>query len=201
MFALKAALVPVGFWLPPAYGSASAPVAALFAIMTKVGVYAILRVHGLVFGPDAGPAASLVLPWLLPVGLATVAVATLGVLASRELQRLLAHLVVLSAGTLVAALGLGSEAAVSAALYYALNSTLVGGGLFLLAGLIARERGDAGGRLDEARNLVAARAARGPVLRSAPWALPGCRRWRASRPRSTSCRAPSPIRRRPGSSG
>jgi multicomponent K+:H+ antiporter subunit D len=153
VFALKAALVPVGFWLPPAYGSATAPVAALFAIMTKVGVYAILRVHGLLFGPDAGPAASLVLPWLLPVGLATVAVATLGVLASRELQRLLAYLVVLSAGTLVAALGLGSQAAVSAALYYALNSTLVGGGMFLLAGLIARERGDAGGRLDEARNL------------------------------------------------
>lgn len=154
VFALKAALAPLGFWLPPAYSSASAPVAALFAIMTKVGVYAILRVHGLVFGPEAGSVASLVIPLLLPAGLATIAVATLGVLASRDLQRLLAHLVVLSAGTLICALGLGSEAAVSAVLYYALNSTLVGGGLFLLAGLIARERGAVGGRLDEARNLV-----------------------------------------------
>jgi multicomponent K+:H+ antiporter subunit D len=154
VFALKAALIPLGFWLPPAYGSAAPPVAAVFAIMTKVGVYAILRVHGLVFGPDAGAAASLVMPWLVPVGLATVAVATLGVLASRDLQRLLAHLVVISAGTLIIALGLDSEPAVSAALFYALNSTLVGGGLFLVAGLIARERGEAGGALDQARTVL-----------------------------------------------
>ena len=143
VFSLKAALVPVGFWLPPAYASASAPAAALFAIMTKVGVYAILRMQGLVFGPEAGPVASLLTPWLLPLGLITVVVATLGVLASRELRRLLAHLVVLSAGTLILTLGLGSPDATSSALYYVLNSTLVGGGLFLLADLIAKERGDA----------------------------------------------------------
>jgi len=143
VFSLKAALVPVGFWLPPAYASASAPAAALFAIMTKVGVYAILRMQGLVFGPEAGPVASLLTPWLLPLGLITVVVATLGVLASRELRRLLAYLVVLSAGTLILTLGLGSPNATSSALYYALNSTLVGGGLFLLADLIAKERGDA----------------------------------------------------------
>jgi multicomponent K+:H+ antiporter subunit D len=148
VFALKAALVPLGFWLPPAYAAASAPVAAFFAIMTKVGVYAILRVHGLVFGPEAGSAASLVGPWLLPLGLTTVVVATLGVLASRELRRLLAHLVVLSAGTLIVTLGLGSEAAISAGLYYALNSTLVAGGLFLLADLIAHQRGAAAAALD-----------------------------------------------------
>jgi len=149
VFALKAALVPIGFWLPPAYASATAPVAALFAIMTKVGVYAILRVHGLVYGPDAGPAGSLVTPWLLPIGLVTIAVATLGVLASRDLQRLLAHLVVLSAGTLIATLGLGSQSGISAALYYAVNSTLVGGGLFLLSGVIASARGELAGRLDQ----------------------------------------------------
>jgi len=154
VFALKAALMPLGFWLPPAYAAASAPAAALFAIMTKVGVYAILRVHGLVFGPDAGAAASLLSPWLLPIGLLTVVVATLGVLASRELRRLLAHLVVLSAGTLILTLGLESEAATSAALYYALNSTLVGGGLFLLADLIARERGAAQTRLDRQQTVA-----------------------------------------------
>lgn len=154
VFALKAALVPLGFWLSPAYSVACAPVAALFAIMTKVGVYAILRVHGLVFGPHAGHAASLADPWLVPIGLATIAIATLGILASRELRRLLAYLVVLSAGTLTAALGLASEAAVSAALYYTLNSTLVGGGLFLLADLIARQRGEAGTDLDRKRSVA-----------------------------------------------
>jgi multicomponent K+:H+ antiporter subunit D len=154
VFALKAALVPLGFWLSPAYSAACAPVAALFAIMTKVGVYAILRFHGLVFGPDAGHAASLADPWLVPIGLATVVIATLGVLASRELKRLLAYLVVLSAGTLTAALGLASESAVSAALYYTLNSTLVAGGLFLLADLIARQRGEAGAELGQERSVV-----------------------------------------------
>ncbi len=154
VFALKAALVPLGFWLSPAYSAACAPVAALFAIMTKVGVYAILRVHGLVFGPDAGHAASLADPWLVPIGLTTVLVATLGVLASRELGRLLAYLVVLSAGTLTAALGLASEPAVSAALFYTLNSTLVVGGLFLLADLIACQRGKPGAHLDRERSVV-----------------------------------------------
>ncbi|MCG6862465.1 MAG: monovalent cation/H+ antiporter subunit D [Chromatiaceae bacterium] len=154
VFALKAALVPLGFWLSPAYSAACAPVAALFAIMTKVGVYAILRIHGLVFGPGAGHAASLADPWLIPIGLATVAVATLGVLASRDLKRLLAFLVVLSAGTLTAALGLASQAAVSAALYYILNSTLVGGGLFLLADLVARQRGNAGAALDREQSVI-----------------------------------------------
>ena len=147
VFALKAALPPLGFWLPPAYAAASAPAAALFAIMTKVGAYAILRVHGLVFGPQAGELASLVDPWLLPLGLATIGFATLGVLASRELRRLTAHLVVVSAGGLILAFGIGNQGAISAALFYTLNSTLVAGGLFLLAGLVASERGAAGGLL------------------------------------------------------
>ena len=154
VLALKAALVPLGFWLSPAYSAACAPAAALFTILTKVGVYGVLRVHGLIFGPEAGHAASLVDPWLIPIGLATVATATLGVLASRELRRLLAYLVVLSAGTLIATLGLASESATSAVLFYTLNSTLVGGGLFLLADLIARQRGDAGADLGRPRSVV-----------------------------------------------
>jgi multicomponent K+:H+ antiporter subunit D len=96
----------------------------------------------------------LVDPWLIPIGLAAIATATLGVLASRELRRLLAYLVVLSAGTLIAALGLASESATSAVLFYTLNSTLVGGGLFLLADLIARQRGDAGADLGRPRSVV-----------------------------------------------
>jgi len=155
VFALKAALIPLGFWLPPAYAAAGAPVAALFAILSKVGFYAILRMHTLLFGadaePGAGAAADLYLPWLLPLGLATVGLATLGAMASGDLRQLLAYLVVISAGTLVAALGLGNQAATSAALFYAFNSTLVTGGLFLLADLIARERGAAQALLDRSQ--------------------------------------------------
>ena len=87
VFALKAALAPLHLWLPGAYGHTSAPVAAMFAIMTKVGAYAILRVYSLLFGPDSGPAAGLLDPWLLPLALLTVAAGTLGVLASRRLAQ------------------------------------------------------------------------------------------------------------------
>ena len=64
VFGVKAALLPLYFWLPATYGAASAPVAALFAIMTKVGVYAVLRVTTLVFGADGGAAAHVTSPWL-----------------------------------------------------------------------------------------------------------------------------------------
>jgi hypothetical protein len=73
VFALKAALLPLHLWLPAAYAGTSAPVAALFAIMTKVGAYAILRTATLVFGDGAGALAGLFEPWLLPAALATLA--------------------------------------------------------------------------------------------------------------------------------
>ncbi len=70
VFAVKAALVPLHFWLPGTYANAPGPVAALFAIMTKVGAYSIIRLYVLAFGADAGEAAWLAAPWLLPAGAA-----------------------------------------------------------------------------------------------------------------------------------
>lgn len=99
VFALKAALLPLYFWLPRAYAAASAPVAALFAIMTKVGIYSILRVYTLVFGDAAGELANLAQAWLWPLALATLGLGAIGALAARTLQGLLAYLVVVSAGT------------------------------------------------------------------------------------------------------
>jgi multicomponent K+:H+ antiporter subunit D len=150
VFGFKAALMPLAMWLPSTYAASCAPVAALFAIMTKVGVYAILRVHGVVFGVDAGASALTVQPLLLPLALFTSAVGVLGALAAHTLARLVAWLTVASVGTVLAALGLFSAAAWSAALYYMLNSTIVVAGLFLLAELVAAQRGDAAGRLEPA---------------------------------------------------
>ncbi|HMM84059.1 monovalent cation/H+ antiporter subunit D [Azohydromonas sp.] len=150
VFGFKAALMPLAMWLPATYAAASAPVAALFAIMTKVGVYAIVRVHGVVFGAGAGDSALTVAPLLLPLALATTAVGVLGALAAHTLSRLVAWLTVASVGTVLAALGLFSTAAWSAALYYMANSTLVVAGLFLLAELVAAQRGDAADRLEPA---------------------------------------------------
>ncbi|SDO75941.1 monovalent cation/H+ antiporter subunit D [Pseudomonas jinjuensis] len=154
VFGLKAALLPLYFWLPRAYAEASAPVAALFAIMTKVGIYSILRVYTLIFGAEAGELANLAQDWLWPLALLGIAVGAIGALAANTLQGMLAYLVVVSAGTLLAALAMGSQAALSAGLYYLLHSTWVAGGLFLLADLIARQRGEKGGHLRQGPALL-----------------------------------------------
>jgi multicomponent K+:H+ antiporter subunit D len=150
VFALKAALLPLYFWLPRAYSAASAPVAALFAIMTKVGVYSIVRVYSLIFGAQAGLLADAALAWLWPLALATLVLGALGALAARELRTLVAYLVVVSVGTLLAGFALNNSAALAASLYYLLHSTLVAGGLFLLAGLIRTQRGGEGDQLHPA---------------------------------------------------
>ena len=141
VFALKAALLPLQLWLPAAYAGATAPVAALFAIMTKVGAYSILRVYTLVFGSTAGSMAHLVEPWLVVLGLATIAAGTIGSLASDRLPFLAANL------TLITAFGLGSAPALAAGLYYLAHSTFAGAALFLLADILKRARGRYGDQL------------------------------------------------------
>lgn len=158
VFGLKGAVLPLYFWLPRAYASATAPVAALFAIMTKLGLYAIVRVFVLVFGSEAGELEGMAQFWLWPLAMLTLAGGVLGALASRNLQVLLSYLVVVSVGTLLAGVALGTAEGISAALYYLIHSTFVAGGLFLLADLIARQRGESG------TDLVSAPALRQPLL-------------------------------------
>jgi multicomponent K+:H+ antiporter subunit D len=147
VFALKAALVPLHFWLPDGYGAAAAPVAALFAIMSKVGAYCILRIFTVVFGPSAGEFGWLAGPWLLPAALATMWLGMLGVVASRALGELVSFLLIASVGTLLVAFALGSVPAITAGLFYLAQSTLVTAGMFLLVEPISAQRGALGGRL------------------------------------------------------
>lgn len=153
VFGLKSALLPLQFWLPATYSAASAPVAALFAILTKVGIYSILRVFQQIFGADAGALANLATPWLWPLALLTLAAGILGILAAASLRQLIAQLVILSIGTLLAALALARTEATAAALYYLVHSTLVSGALFLLADMIRRQRGKAEDRFVQARRM------------------------------------------------
>jgi multicomponent K+:H+ antiporter subunit D len=148
VFALKSALVPLYLWLPNAYASTSAPVAALFAIMTKVGAYSILRVYSLIFGAEAGPVTDLVGPWLLPLALATMGVGILGAIASHGLKRQIAYLVIVSVGLLLAAFGIGTAASIGAGLYYLAHSTFAAAAFFLLADVISLGRGSLRDRLD-----------------------------------------------------
>ncbi len=153
VFGLKAAMLPLYFWLPRAYAAAPAPVAALFAVMSKIGIYAILRVYTLIFGAHAGPLHNLAQPWVWWLGLATLILGTVGVLAARDLRAQVAYLIILSVGTLLAGIGMNSLAAQSALLYYLPHTTLLTGGLFLLADSIAMQRGQAGARIVRARGV------------------------------------------------
>ena len=147
VFGLKAAILPLCFWLPNAYANATAPVAALFAIMTKVGIYAILRVYTLIFGDEAGALAGLGMDWLFPLSLITLAMGVIGAVGATNLRKLFAWQVIISVGTLLAAISFGTEKGTSAALFYLLNTTWVVGGLFLLAELVAQQRGSVEDRI------------------------------------------------------
>jgi multicomponent K+:H+ antiporter subunit D len=153
VFALKAALFPLFLWLPPTYSNAAAPVAALFAIMTKVGIYAILRVYLLVFNAHAGAAAPDLQRWLLPTALLTMACGALAALSSRRLGGVAAQLTLVSVGTALAGIALATQETLSAALYYLAHSTLAGALLFVACGVIAAQRGAAGDAIRRAQPL------------------------------------------------
>jgi multicomponent K+:H+ antiporter subunit D len=134
-FLVKAACWPLNFWLPGCYAAASAPVAAVFAITTKVGVYAILRASSLLNEP-----LPLGGPWLFYGGIATMAFGMSGMLAARQLQRVVAFSILLSTGTLLAAVGLGGQALIAPALLYLTVSVLASGAFFMLTGMTERMR-------------------------------------------------------------
>ncbi len=154
VFALKAAILPLGFWLPDTYRAAPAPVAVLFAVMTKVGIYAIVRVTTLLFGASGGVLAGLGAVPLYVLGVGTVALGALGALSADRFKGLVASLIVVSAGTLVAAVATGAQAVLAGALYYLVHSTLAAAFLFLLADPIARQRGDDGDRLQSGARMT-----------------------------------------------
>ncbi|CAN5703737.1 monovalent cation/H+ antiporter subunit D [soil metagenome] len=143
-FLTKAAMWPLGFWLVPAYSAAIAPVSALFAIMTKVGIYVVLRLWMLLFPSTAGVSAHFGGEWIVYGGLATLAFGAVGMLASHTVPRLASYSLVVSSGLLLASLGFGDSAVTGGTLYYLLSSTLGVSALFMLAELITRARLPAG---------------------------------------------------------
>lgn len=139
-FLTKAAMWPLNFWLVPAYSSASAPSGAIFALLTKVGVYVLLRLSTLWFSPQAGESAGFGSEWLVWGGMATLAFGALGMLASQRPARLAGYAVIVSSGTLMAMIGLGRPEVTAAALYYLPTSTFAIAAFFLLTELMDRSR-------------------------------------------------------------
>ena len=133
-FLIKAGSWPLNFWLPGTYSISIAPVAAAFAMMTKVGLYAILRLGTLMQEYETLGAA------LFYTGLATLATATIGMLGAKHLARLVAFSVLVSTGILFAALGLRVEALTAPILFYLVVSALTTCTFFMLTGMTDRTR-------------------------------------------------------------
>ncbi|MDQ1178689.1 MULTISPECIES: Na+/H+ antiporter subunit D [unclassified Rhodococcus (in: high G+C Gram-positive bacteria)] len=135
-FGIKAAVFPLSAWLPDSYPTAPAPVTAVFAgLLTKVGVYAIIRTHTLLF-PD-GAMDNV----LLVAGLLTMVIGIFGAIAQSEIKRLLSFTLVSHIGYMIFGVALSTKAGLSGSVYYVAHHILVQTTLFLVVGLIERQAG------------------------------------------------------------
>lgn len=137
-FVIKAGAWPLNFWLTDGYGNAAAPVAAVFSIMTKVGIYALVRLGSLLL-PTGAPAA-FGLEWMFVIGLATLLFGALGLLSAQKLEKVVGYCVIVSSGTLLTALGMPGVALTGPALFYLVSSVLATGAFFMLAEMVERTR-------------------------------------------------------------
>lgn len=137
-FGIKAAVFPLSTWLPDSYPTAPAPVTAVFAgLLTKVGVYAIIRTHTLLFPGGSMDAI------LMVAGLLTMLIGIFGAIAQSDIKRLLSFTLVSHIGYMVFGIALSSDFGMSAAIYYVAHHILVQTTLFLVVGLIERQAGSA----------------------------------------------------------
>jgi multicomponent Na+:H+ antiporter subunit D len=135
-FGIKAAIFPVSFWLPDSYPTAPAPVTAVFAgLLTKVGVYALIRTETQLFASND------INMLLLIIALATMIVGVLGAVAQAELKRILSFTLVSHVGYMIFGLAIATPAAIGATVYYIVHHIIVQTTLFLAVGLIERRAG------------------------------------------------------------
>lgn len=135
-FGIKAAVFPLSTWLPDSYPTAPAPVTAVFAgLLTKVGVYAIIRAHSLLF--PGGELDNV----LLVAGLLTMIIGILGAIAQSDIKRLLSFTLVSHIGYMVFGVALANQLGMSGAIYYVAHHIVVQTTLFLVVGLIERQAG------------------------------------------------------------
>lgn len=140
VFAIKGALVPLQFWLPGTYANAPGPVAALFAVMTKIGAYAVIRFGVMVVPPTTAATGTLIGDMMLPAALLTLILGAIGVMGAGTLSRLAAFSAVASMGTLFVVISGFTPASTSAALYYMVHSTLAGAAMFLIVDMVMDRR-------------------------------------------------------------
>ena len=137
VFGIKAAIFPLFFWLPDSYPTAPSPVTAIFAgLLTKVGVYAIIRTQTLLFPEDTRPG-----PLLLVIAGATMLVGVLGAIAQGDVKRILSFQIISHIGYMIMGLGLFTVGGLAAAVFYTIHNIVAKTGLFLTGGLIEHAGG------------------------------------------------------------
>lgn len=137
-FGIKAAIFPLDAWLPDSYPTAASIVTAVFAgLLTKVGVYAIIRVRSTVFTDGALDST------LMVIALLTMIVGVMGAIAQNDIKRLMSFTLVSHIGYMIFGVALGSVAGLSGAIFYAVHHILVQTSLFLVVGLVERQAGSA----------------------------------------------------------
>lgn len=132
-FAMKAAAFPVNFWLPASYHTPNVVVSAVFAgLLTKVGVYALIRVLVMILPASRGYMADVI----SAVAIATLLTGAFGALAQSEVRRLLGYLVIAGIGSMLAGVAVGSTLAISGAIFYAVHSIIVMTALYMASGVM-----------------------------------------------------------------
>lgn len=148
VFGIKAALFPLHFWLPDSYPTAPSPVTAIFAgLLTKVGVYAIIRTQTLMFGPDALPGGL-----LMTVAVATMVIGGLGAIAQHDVKRILSFHIISQIGYMILGLALFTVVGIAGAIFHIVHNVVVKTTLFLSGGLIEHHGGSS--RLDRLSGMV-----------------------------------------------
>ena len=148
VFGIKAALFPLFFWLPDSYPTAPSAVTAIFAgLLTKVGVYAIIRTQTLLFPADSRPATL-----ILFVAGATMIVGVLGAIAQEDVKRIFSFYIISQIGYIVMGLGLFTVAGLAGAVFAIVHHIVVKTTLFLVGGLIEHAGGSS--RLHRLGNMV-----------------------------------------------
>src|SRR5690606_27906155 len=136
-FGIKSAVFPLYYWLPSSYHTPPSAIAAIFGgLLTKVGIYALLRFFTLIFIPS-----ELITTVFIYIAAATLVTGALGAIVKRNMRRMFSYLIVCHIGFMIAGLGLYTEVALAGALFYLFHDIIVKTNLFLVSGIIYRIKG------------------------------------------------------------
>src|SRR5690606_29618232 len=135
-FGIKSAIFPLYFWLPSSYHTPPSAIAAIFGgLLTKMGIYAMIRCFTLIFQPD-----EFIKNVILIIAILTLVTGALGAINKRSIRRLISYLIVCHIGYLMAGIGLHTEIAFVGVIFYLIHDVIVKSNLLMMTGIIQKIR-------------------------------------------------------------